>query len=297
MKNFLRVKNPNIYAEFVNAPVLHPMVAIIHYNELEPFRHSLNNYGVYGLFIQRQFPFKLTYGTLECDTTDAAIFAVAPGQIGGFEDNGELISLDGWVLLWSAELMKDSPLAGSINNYRFFSYSHAEPLRMSSTEVSHIESVLELMRLEMKEHEDSKDLRKVLLAYLNLILEYCDRISRNTLISRGEASDDILRRLDSVLEKYYANNKQYEEGTPSVGYCAGELAYSTRHFGEMVHRATGSTAIHYIHSYIVDKGKILLMNGYNISEASRILGFEYPHHFTRIFKKMTGLTPSEFQGI
>ena len=62
MRKILKVDNPNDYARFVDAPVLHPLVSIIHYDELAPFRHSLNNYGVYGLFIQRQFPFNLSYG-------------------------------------------------------------------------------------------------------------------------------------------------------------------------------------------------------------------------------------------
>ena len=38
------------------------------------------------------------------------------------------------------------------------------------------------------------------------------------------------------------------------------------------------------------------MNGNNISETSRLLGFDFPHHFTRLFKKVTGITPSEFLG-
>lgn len=296
MKHILRVSSPNVYAEYINAPIVHPLVGIIHYNELEPFRHSLNSYGVYGLFIQRQFPFRLTYGMLECDTTDAAIFAVAPGQIGGFEDNGELISLDGWVLLWSPELMKDSPLASRIKDYRFFSYYHSEPLRMSSQEVSLIESILELMRLEIEQHTDSQDSRKVLLAYISLILEYCDRIFRRELGPKAGTGNDILKRLDSVLENYYSDGRQYGGGTPSVLYCASELAYSTRHLGELVRKATGLSAISYIHSYIIDRGKSLLMSGCNVGETSTLLGFEYPHHFTRIFKKVTGLTPSEFLG-
>ena len=62
MRNILKVETPNDYARFVDAPVLHPLISIIHYDELSPFRHSLNNYGVYGLFIQRRFPFNLSYG-------------------------------------------------------------------------------------------------------------------------------------------------------------------------------------------------------------------------------------------
>lgn len=62
----------------------------------------------------------------------------------------------------------------------------------------------------------------------------------------------------------------------------------------MIHKATGGTAIGYIHSFVVERGKSLLMHGHNVSETAHLLGFEYVHHFNRIFKKVTGLTPSEF---
>ena len=122
MRKILKVDSPNDYARFVDAPVLHPLISIIHYDELAPFRHSLNNYGVYGLFIQRQFPFNLSYGMRKLQVSDGSIIAVEPGQIGGLEDNGEHISLCGWVLLWSPELLHGSELERQIDSYQFFSY-------------------------------------------------------------------------------------------------------------------------------------------------------------------------------
>jgi len=62
MKKILKVDSPNDFARYVEAPALHPLISIIHFDELASFRHSLNNYGVYGLFIQRQFPEGLSYG-------------------------------------------------------------------------------------------------------------------------------------------------------------------------------------------------------------------------------------------
>jgi AraC-like DNA-binding protein len=87
-----------------------------------------------------------------------------------------------------------------------------------------------------------------------------------------------------------------ELGVPSVRYCAGELAYSARYLGDVIHRATGGTAIGYIHSFVIEQGKNLLMNGRNINDTARLPGFDYPNHFTRLFKKVTGITPSDFLG-
>ena len=173
MKNILKVETPNDYARFVDAPVLHPLISIIHYDELAPFRHSLNNYGVYGLFIQRQFPNTLSYGMKTLQVSDASIIAVEPGQIGGLEDNGERISLCGWVLLWSPELLHGSELERQIDRYQFFSYFFDGSLRMEPDEWLSITQLVTQMRQELQTHEDSPSLRSVLLSYLRLILEYC----------------------------------------------------------------------------------------------------------------------------
>ena len=296
MRNILKVDTPNDYARFVDAPVLHPLVSIIHYDELAPFRHSLNNYGVYGLFIQRQFPRNLSYGMRKWQVSDGSIIAVEPGQIGGLEDNGERISLCGWVLMWSPELLHGTELERQIDRYQFFSYFYEGSLRMEPDEWLCITQLLTQMRQELQTHEDSRSLRNVLLAYLRLILEYCNRIYQRQISEENKGSDDLLKRFHNLLQTYFRENRQLSLGLPTVAYCASELAYSSRYFGDLVHKATGGTAIGYIHNYIINQAKSLLMQGHNISETSRLLGFDFPHHFTRLFKRVTGLTPSEFLG-
>ena len=296
MKKILKIDTPNDYARFVDAPEQHSLVSIIHYDELPPFRHSLNNYGVYGLFIQRQFPKDLSYGMKTLQVSDASIIAVEPGQIGGLEDNGERISLSGWVLLWSPELLHGSGLESQIDRYQYFSYFFTGSLRMEPDEWLSITQLLSQMRQELITHEDSPSLRSILLGYLHLILEYCNRIYQRQLSEEDNGGSDLLKRFHDLLQQYFRGNRQLTQGLPTVAYCASELAYSPRYFGDIVHKATGGTAIGYIHNYIINQAKSLLMNGHNISETSRLLGFDFPHHFTRLFKKMTGLTPSEYLG-
>ncbi len=296
MKNILKVDNPNDFCRFIEAPVLHPLVSIIHFDELPPFRHSLNNYSVYGLFIQRQFPKTLSYGMKTMQASDASIIAVAPGQIGGLEDNGERISLCGWALLWSPELLHGSDLGSHMDQYQYFSYFFTDSLRMEPSEWPCITQLLAQMRQELMEHEDSPSLRSILLGYLRLIFEYCNRIYQRQLSLEDKGSSDLLKRFHALLQQYFRENRQQRQGLPTVAYCASELAYSPRYFGDIVHKATGGTAIGYIHNFVINQAKSLLMNGHNISETARILGFEIPNHFTRLFKKITGLTPSEFIG-
>ena len=296
MRNILKVDKPNDYARFVEAPVLHPLISIIHYDELAPFRHSLNNYGVYGLFIQRQFPHNLSYGIRRLQVSDGSIIAVEPGQIGGLEDNGERISLCGWVLLWSPELLHGSELERQIDRYQFFSYFFDGSLRMEPDEWLSITQLVAQMRQELQTHEDSPSLRRVLLAYLRLILEYCNRIYLRQQSEEKRGESDLLKRFHNLLQTYFRENRQLSEGLPTVTWCASQLAYSPHYFGNIVHKATGGTAIGYIHNYIINQAKSLLMQGHNINETSSLLGFDFPHHFTRLFKRITGLTPSEFVG-
>lgn len=294
MKNILRVTGPNDYAGFLGAPVLHPLVAVIHYDEISPIRSSLNRYSVYGLFIQKNFPRNLTYGMKMFDAPDGSIIAVEPGQIGGKEDDGEKIFISGWVLMFSPELIHGTDLEPRMKDYHFFSYFATETLRMEASEWGRITQLLTQLRHELQENEDSPALRTVILGYIRLILEYCNRIYLRQISADDKASSDILKRFHGLLREYYLSGLQMDLGVPSVQYCASKLAYSPRYLGDVIHKATGGTAIGYIHSFVIEQGKNLLMNGHNINETAHLLGFDFPHHFTRLFKKVTGLTPSQF---
>lgn len=296
MKNILHVSDPNVYASYLNAPVLHPLVSVIHYDEVSPIRSSMNRYGVYGLFVQKNFPKNLTYGMKMFDAEEGSIIAVEPGQIGGKEDDGERIFISGWVLLFSPELMHGTDLESRMKDYHFFSYFATETLKMEPSEWGRITQLLSQMRHELQENSDSAVLRSVILGYIRLVLEYCNRIYLRQLSKEDKSSSDILKRFHNLLREYYLDGRQLDFGVPSVQYCADQLAYSARYLGDVIHKATGGTAISYIHSFVIEQGKNLLMNGHNINETAHLLGFDYHHHFTRLFRKVTGITPTEFLG-
>ena len=97
-------------------------------------RHSLNNYSIYGIFFHDEAEIDLAYGCGKYDYKKGTVICVAPGQIGGKEDNGERVMLTGWALLFHPDLLHGTPLEKTIKNYSFFDYRVNEALHMTDEE-------------------------------------------------------------------------------------------------------------------------------------------------------------------
>nr|MCR4569319.1 AraC family transcriptional regulator [Bacteroidales bacterium] len=128
MEKVLHVQSVNDYARHVGAPILHPLVSVIHYDELESCRHALSEYGVYGLFLMKESPYTISYGSGNYRFESGSLMCVGPGQRGGVTDNGEIIHIKGWVLLFHPDFLIGTPLERRIREYHYFSYYSNEAL-------------------------------------------------------------------------------------------------------------------------------------------------------------------------
>lgn len=290
----MKVHHVNDYARYIGAPELHSLVSVIHYDELEHCRHSLNNYDVYAMFIGDEELEDLSYGQLQYDLHRHALMCVAPGQIGGKADTGEEIHTKGWALLFDTELLHNSELGRRMADYHFFSYSTSEALLMTPEQRQSIVTLLEQMRTELQQEEDTHTLR-IVTSQIEQVLELVSRYYALQLsTSATSTNSDLLSRFEHLLQKYYDNGLQRSQGLPSVKYCAQESFLSPNYFGDLIRELTGDSATSYIRRFIMQRAQTLLAGGATITEAAEQLGFSYPQHFTRQFKKYYGVTPSEF---
>ena len=127
-----------------------------------------------------------------------------------------------------------------------------------------------------------------------MILKYCLRFYDRQFISRKASNSDVLARFEQILKVYYEEEKQYSYGLPSVQYCADQLCMSRNYFSDLIKKETGETVREHIRRYIIDMAKSKLINGEQITQIAYDLGFEYPQHLSRLFKKQTGQTLSEY---
>ena len=294
MEKILRVHHVNDYARYIGAPELHPLVSVIHYDELEHCRHSLNNYDVYGMFIGDEELEDLSYGQLQYVLHRHALMCVAPGQIGGKTDMGEEIHTKGWALLFDTELLRNTELGRRMADYHFFSYTTSEALLMTSEQRESIVTLLDEIRKELLRDEDSHTLR-IVTSQIEQVLELVARYYALQLsTSATSTNSDLLPRFEHLLRKYYDDGIQRQMGLPTVKYCAQQLFLSPNYFGDLIRELTGDSATSHIRRFIMQRAQQLLIGGATISETAESLGFDYPQHFTRQFKKHFGVTPSDF---
>ena len=294
MEKILRVRSVNDYARYIGAPVLHPLVSVVHYDELEHCRHSLNNYDVYALFIGDEELEDLSYGQLQYDLHRHALMCVAPGQIGGKADTGEEIQTKGWALLFDTELLRGTELGRRMPDYTYFTYSVSEALLMTDEQRLSIVNLLEQIRLELLKEEDAHTLR-IVSSQIAHVLELIARYYAVQLsTSVRSTNSDLLSRFENLLHDYYVDRLQHQHGLPTVKYCAQQLFLSPNYFGDLIRTLTGDTATSHIRRFLMQRAQQILLSGATVSETAESLGFEYPQHFTRLFKKHFGVTPSEF---
>ena len=293
MGNILKVKNVNDYGKYVGCAEQHPLVCVVDYAAVSPVRSSLNDYSVYGIFFHDEAELELAYGRGRYDYKQGTVICVAPGQIGGKEDDGREIALTGWALLFHPDLLHGFPLEKNIKDYSFFDYRINEALHMTYEEQEILVSLMRQIQTELSGKHDELQ-NAIIVGYIELVLNFCRRFYNRQFMTRKIENSDILVRFDRLLRDYFEDKLQLTLGMPTVQYCADKLCMSPNYFGDVIKKTTGDTASNHIRRFVIQMAKNGLAAGETVSQVSDRLGFEYSQHFSRMFKKQEGIPPSEY---
>ena len=149
---------------------------------------------------------------------------------------------------------------------------------------------------EELEHAIDKHSKQVIAVNIEVMLNHCIRFYDRQFVTREISNHTILSRFEKLLAGYFETDLSQKIGLPSVQYCAEQLHLSPNYFGDLIKRETGKTAIEYIQLSVINMAKDLLTSSdKSVSEIAYHLGFKYPHHLSRMFKKIVGISPQEFR--
>lgn len=165
------------------------------------------------------------------------------------------------------------------------------PLLHSSTQEAEENLAITKMLIQEFEHNDSTqgDMLRLLLKRLIIM---CVRIGRSQLFKDFEPKledTDLIRNFQALVEKHFKEKHK-------VADYAELLFKSPKTLSNAFHLLGDKTPLQIIQERIVLEAKRFLQyTNKNIKEITYDLGFSEPAQFSRLFKKLSGLSPSEFQ--
>ncbi len=237
----------------------------------------------------------IQYGRQAYDFQEGSMMFMAPGQTFHTERDEE--DAIGWALVFHPDLIRHGNLGLKINDYTFFSYAVHEALHLSEKEKQSVGRIVETIQAEYNANLDNHS-HTLIISNLELLLNYCDRFYSRQFITREAVNHDVISQFERYLKEYFDSDKPMERGVPSVKQCARAMNYSPNYLSDLLRKETGRGTLEHIHSFLIERAKTLLLaSNDSVNEIARRLGFEYPNHFSRLFKKQTGETPASYRRV
>ena len=296
MDKILNLDSVDLYNKLYGLETLNPLVSVIDLNKATCSVDLIRfNYGIYALYLKLEKACDIKYGRQTYDYQEGTIVCFAPGQTAETNPTTDKVQVNAHGILFHPDLLRGTSLGKNIKKYTFFSYEVNEALHLSEEERSIVMDCLKIIRMEL-EHGVDKHSKTLLVNHIELLLNYCMRFYERQFITRGKTNRDVLTRFENLLDEYFESTLAEQDGLPTVKYFADKLCLSSNYFGDMFKKETGKSPQEYIQEKVIELAKERISGTADtVSQIAYSLGFQYPQHFCRLFKKRVGYTPSEYR--
>ena len=298
MKHFKTISE---FHEFRDLPKpQHPLLSVInvadvkHLHNDEPMTLAMD---FYSIAIKRMSNVIVKYGQQPFDFNEGIMSFMAPNQVFtiSLNNKNEEIKQSGWVIYIHPDFLWNTPLAKTIKQYDFWSYSLHEALFLSEKEEVTINNIIQNIQQEYHSNID-KFSQSVIIAQLELLLTYSERFYQRQFITRKIANHKILNHLEDILTEYFNSDALAKKGLPTVQYIAEALHTSPNYLSGLLKTLTGQSTQQHIHDKLIEKAKEKLSTTtLSVSEIAYTLGFEHSQSFSKLFKSKTKTSPLEFR--
>ncbi len=297
MEHIIKLEKISQYNTLKGVETKHPLISVYDNSKTKALpNHCRLHFGFYAIFLKEIHCGELKYGRNSYDYDEGTLVFFGPGQVVEI-NNEENYQPTGLSLIFHPDLVKGTALGKQMNQYSFFSYESHEALHLSLREQQIIRDLFGKLEYEISQTID-KHSKRIITNNIELLLNYCVRFYDRQFITRENINNDVLSKFEHLLHNYFHSSTVHELGFPLVGYFANQLNLSPNYFGDLIKKETGKTAQEHIHLKLIDVAKEMVFDTEkSISQIAFDLGFKYPQHFIRMFKKSTGFTPNEYRSL
>lgn len=297
MNDITNINSVTEYNNMLGQETLHPLVSVIDFSKLKPFEFKKTQINLYAIFLKDIKCGDIIYGINNYDYEEGTLIFISPGQVYGIDSKGEKRQAAGHAIVFHPDFIHGTSLGRNMKGYTFFSYEVNEALHLSTREREVINDTFGKIKFEL-EHPIDAHSKTLIISFFELFFNYSKRFYERQFNTRSHVNKDLLTRFEKVLDEYFLSDKALELGSPTVSYCADKLFLSPNYLGDLLKKETGKSALEHIQLKVIDIAKEKIFDASkSISDIAYELGFKYPQHFTRMFKKSVGVSPSEYRSL
>lgn len=162
-------------------------------------------------------------------------------------------------------------------------------LPLTSEEQKQIENFVTVMWSVLQEPVFRKEVIQHLLAGLLYNIEYIAK-------GKGQAEHTPLTRQNDIFQRFISLVNTYSKTERNVNFYADKLCLTPRYLNTVIRQASQQTIMDWINQSIILEAKVLLKHSNHlVYQISDELNFPNPSFFCKFFKRMTGMTPQEYQ--
>lgn len=265
---------------------LHPLISLVEIKDYNIDAGKMPNSFTYNFFkisFKNNLSGKLKYGQHFYDFDEGGLFFTSPNQVAANgENNGDH---SGYTLMFHPDFLLSYPLAKKIRQYGFFSYSVNEALHLSDKEKVTIISIFHNINEELQNSIDDFS-QDVIISQIETLLNYSNRFYKRQFITRKAVGNDLLQKLEEILDTYFTREQSLQHGVPTVQFLATHLNVSAGYLSDMLRSLTGQNAQQHIHNKLIEQAKEKISTtNLTISEIAYELRFEHSSSFNYLNQK------------
>ena len=292
MKHFKNIQN---LANFYNVDLKHPLIDIQKYEDAKSeclIKNEPISFDFYKISFVKNFNGFIQIGETKFDGENGILHFVEPNQVYTCNSTNRW---EGYQILIHPDIFKKHFTHKKIGTYDFFTYEVNESLLLNKEEEN---LIIHLMEIAWSEFHTKKDPFSIpiILSYISTLLNLTERFYSRQFDARKNLGNQLSNHFFSLLKTYYSKSTDIETQQPTVQFFANKLNVTPNYLSDTIKHHSGKSALTIIHDFVIEEAKNQLTTSkHTVSEISYKLGFEYPNYFSRLFKRKTKLSPTEYR--
>jgi AraC family transcriptional activator of pobA len=250
----------------------------LHHWEIQPHRHA----DLCQLLYVRKGQAQIDIEGQQLVVREAALQVVPPQCVHGFRFSEDI---DGYVVTLAAPLIAQLQAeTGATHDVL------AHPaLYLAGTDRGYLTTLFSALLREYQNLQPGRDV--MLHSLINVALVWVGRqaTARNSSRQAPQRGRRYLAHFVSLIETHFREQ-------PSVEHLAYKVGLSVAQLNNICRDLAGLSALQVVHQrMLLEAKRNLIYTSMTVAQVADVLGFADPAYFSRFFKRLTGLSPSDFR--